>query len=842
MITQSRRCLSAVASRFANRRFVFAIAAVSLLSAKALHVYAHISAFTFGDLALWGITFWTQDLALLIFLRWILFMTQDRLYILMTAVSSLIVLASLTLASINISFYVVAGSELHWRNIGLAGDSSSWDVLLTGLFALEATLAGILFISWVLQDFLYIVSTLALDVIRVPFSYLSNKYGTRRSSAPAFDYAHVPQQDADNGSANSQEYDDLEKVDSGNAAAQHRSHRLQYMRAGLYMTVAVSIVLHLLLTLLQPDDSSYEFMSWAVPLLPLMDFLHASPTLTSSLPLNRNGTSGDIHNRTALGEPIHLTWLPQASALPATGLDGFSDWYDANATHYRADADPLKVSNLDDELLPELKDKLKSISIRHVVLIKLESTRKDVFPLKRNGQFWDKLAATWGNKSLPEEAKKRLATLTPTANLLTGDYDDGFPHAEKKRRGGINVKSCHTTGTYTLKSLAGTLCGVTPLLADFNVEFDHHVYQPCLAHIFDAFNTVKREKKAGDYKSFKWRNSFMQSTTGGYDKQDKLMPVLGYKDERFLQGEYLKSDEAKFGKADLEDVNYYGMPEIVLDQYIRDLFQTAKKDDERVFLAHLTSTSHHPFGIPKSEKYVKLNGDKDHGDLSKYTNSIGYVDGWLGKFLNILEDEDVAKETLVVLVGDHGLSIPETGSVTPYGQPNWGNFHVPLVLSHPDLPPIDIDGAVNSIQVLPSILDILIESGSMSKEEGKAARELAKNYEGQSLIRPLRNESMNGEGNWQFTVTNPGGAQISVRDARHQEWRIVIPAVADTEWRFTNPVEDMLEKDPIYDFGMPGLRKKVEEKYGKEAGEWVEEAAFVTSWWVDENRRRWRYK
>lgn len=186
----------------------------------------------------------------------------------------------------------------------------------------------------------------------------------------------------------------------------------------------------------------------------------------------------------------------------------------------------------------------------------------------------------------------------------------------------------------------------------------------------------------------------MQSVTIGYDKQDTEMPALGYDAKNVVHKEYLQSDKAKFGKVNISDINYYGMP-VVIKDYIRDAFASAKKNNERLFLSHLTSTTHHPFGMPEQEEYVPLAAEKKQSDLSHYVNAVGYVDRWLGQILAIL-DEGVADKTLLVLVGDHGLSLPETGAVTLYYNGNVGNFHVPLVLSHPKLPPFDINDAAVS--------------------------------------------------------------------------------------------------------------------------------------------------
>ncbi|QUC23543.1 uncharacterized protein UV8b_07784 [Ustilaginoidea virens] len=847
VLTNRRLCL-AVASRFANRRLVFSIAAVSILSAKCIHVYAHIAALPPAQVCRWGLSFFAQDTALLLMLRLLLdaespvFAAVSCLRFVATALACLITLVQHSLAAINISFFVVAGSELHWRNVGLAGDSSSWSVLLAGLVSCSIAFATVLVVGWLLQDLCYLLAGMAIDIVKLPFTFLFSKISCRGLNAPnRIRYNHVPQKELDLEDGSEDDDYHMENKHRLLAPASDAVHESKTTWL-LYTVVGILLVAQAVLTTVRPAEGSLVFMSWTPILLPFIDFAHSSPTLASLMPYYGHGIGWGWDNQTALAEPIRWDWLPRLDEP----LPGFEDWYQPGMQHYNAANDPLKVSNLDDDLLSPLRGKLAGVDIRHVVLIKLESTRKDVFPLKKDGQIWNKLAETWENGVLPESARRRLSSLTPTANFLTGDFDDGFSHNHTRRRGGVNVNNDHTTGTYTLKSLPGTLCGITPLVADFNLEYDHHVYQPCLPHIFNAFNALDHsndsDSTTDDYTGYKWSNSFMMSVTNFYDKQDLLMPVLGYKNEELITKEYLQSDDAKFGKATLPNINYYGMRESAVEDYIKDAFETAKENKERVFLTHLTSTAHHPFSMPDEETYVPLaDGDKLE-DLSHYVNTVGFVDRWLGRILEILEEQGVGNETLVVLVGDHGLSVPETGAVTPYYQPNVGNFHVPLVLSHPALPAVDVDSPVNSISVLPTILDLLIETGSLSRSERAAARDLVRNYEGQSLIRPLQRESRHtGQADWQFTVMNTGRAQVATRSARNPQWRVVVPVVKDIEWRFTNVETDPHEKDAVLSFDFENFVRSVEKKYGGAAANWAEEAAFVTRWWVDENARRWRF-
>ncbi|ODA77741.1 hypothetical protein RJ55_06343 [Drechmeria coniospora] len=870
-----RRVVLAVAPRFANRRFAFAIATVALLGAKLVHISAHLDAVQPSDLLRWGLSFFLQDTVVLLLLR-VLFDHG-------ACVTALAVVATailLTLAGISITFIAVTGSELQWRNVTVAGDSSSWKMLLTGLVSLSVTEAALLTVAALLQVFLYVVAGTAVDVLRWPLVLALRVCRCRRPRYAAAathddeedddDYERLERHEFKHASENSSDADGT--VSPWEEAEREPALASSRLTSALRVFVGLTLAAQLLCFLFRPSDASLSYLSWTLPLMPLAQLSSAAASLTSLLTLSSN-----LDNRTALTDPVPFAWLPAKGPLP-----GFEDWYQSGETHYNASADPLKLTNLDDDLLSSLRGRLADVPIRHVMLVKLESTRKDVFPVKRDGVAWERLSNTFKDKKLPESAVDRFATLTANARFITGDNDDGLadkrpaesPSASRGRaRGGLNVNNCYTTSTYTLKSLAGTHCGISPLAADFNLEESHHIYQPCLPHIFNAFNNLSSSAGSGaseaapsadggsptttppgkrslfsedkvvhPFASYKWKSAFMQSTTTRYDKQDRMMPQFGFPADSIIDWWYLQ-DAHKFPPVNITDVNYYGMPEVAIEDYLRDAFASAQKNDERLFLSHLTSTTHHAFGMPAEEKYVPLSGDKEWDDLSHYLNAVGYVDRWLGRILDILEAEGVANETLVIFVGDHGLSIAERGSFTPYSNPHVGNYHVPLVLSHPKLPVVDVNDAVVSLQILPTILDLLVETGSLDEADAAAARALARNYEGQSLIRPLRKFSdRTGHGDWQITVMNPGGSTIAVRDARRPNWRLIVPVYGNYEWRFTDLENDPHEMSPVLSFDFDALINRLKKDNGEVTAKWAEEAASVTRWWAEENYRRWRYK
>ncbi|OAQ59172.1 sulfatase domain-containing protein [Pochonia chlamydosporia 170] len=823
-------------ARVPGRKFLFSLTATSLLCAKCLHIYAHIKAIAPEDVVCWWLTFFTQDVFILLAVRLLLEQPHNCLnvsgflQIVAVILATVITIIQLAVSAINIAFFAMLGSELRWRNIGLATDSASRPLFLKGTGTLILVLALLVLSARILEDVNYYLAGVALNCVKAPVVSLFRMCRCSSQRLDGSEYARVPSNDEEAHSPSEKD------VTVSLAKPSNRTSRF------LSTVIGMLLISQAILSVVRPIESSFTFLSWTPIIMPVVDFTR-STTLDRLFPLYNQTISRHLDEETALTDPIPLTWLPKLD----DPLLGFEDWYPSkhdhydHYDHYNATADPLNMPNFKDDLISPLRGQLDDVNIRHVMLIMLESTRKDVFPIKKDSFIWKQLAESWDNKTIPPKAEERIATLTPNANFITGDYADGFEHETKPVRGGINFNNNHPTGTYTLKSITGTLCGLTPLVVDQNLDYLNHYYQPCLPHIFKAFNSL--EPSVGDGKN-KWMNWFMMSVMGYFDRQDAMMSSIGYVYEEYVTKEYLQSEGATFGPTKVQQLGN-DLPEVAIKDYLVNAFKTAKENDTRVFLTHLTSTAHWPYRMPDDEEYVPLvqegKADSKLDLLSRYVNAVGYVDRWLGKILNILEDQGVINETLIVLVGDHGLSLPETGAASPYGVPNIGNFHVPLVFSHPHLPQIDVNTPVNSISILPTIIDLLIETGSLSMSEEQAARELLPNYEGLSLLRPLEKPS-DDITHWQFTVLSPGGSQVAIRSVRNPQWRLILPVIEDIEWWFTNVDTDPHELDAVQAFDFTKFLKTIEETHGIEAARWAEEAAFVTRWYILDNAKRWRYK
>jgi hypothetical protein len=241
----------------------------------------------------------------------------------------------------------------------------------------------------------------------------------------------------------------------------------------------------LLLRFFRPSDSVYLVLSRTLPLATAFQGggHQMTPVDIGDIIIKYNYLNGT----SSLHPPPNWDWMPKKPG------PGFTDWdeSDSHALHYSPQESPLHISNLEEPVLEGVRNALGNLKIKHIVLLKLESTRADIFPLRKNSFMFDRIAETYKDKKIPHEVQERIENLTATAKLLTG-FPTGFEHDSshhgRKAYGGLSASNAYTTSTYTLKSLEGTLCGVSPLVVNRNREWEHHIYQPCLPHVFDIFS------------------------------------------------------------------------------------------------------------------------------------------------------------------------------------------------------------------------------------------------------------------------------------------------------------------------------------------------------------------
>ena len=108
----------------------------------------------------------------------------------------------------------------------------------------------------------------------------------------------------------------------------------------------------------------------------------------------------------------------------------------------------------------------------------------------------------------------------------------------------------------------------------------------------------------------------------------------------------------------------------VHDQYVFDRFYNdIQKEPQPFFSTIFSLSSHEPYDVP----IIHFPG-KD--DVTMFKNSIYYTDSVLGDFIKKLKSTPLWKNTLIVIVADHGHPLPGNDATD---QPS--KFHIPLVFS-----------------------------------------------------------------------------------------------------------------------------------------------------------------
>ncbi|WP_252191205.1 LTA synthase family protein [Polaribacter sp. Q13] len=156
----------------------------------------------------------------------------------------------------------------------------------------------------------------------------------------------------------------------------------------------------------------------------------------------------------------------------------------------------------------------------------------------------------------------------------------------------------------------------------------------------------------------------MPNKTRSLPMLPKNMNDLGYNTSFYYGGDlnfgnmntYLRNagitdfvDGSFFDKKDWN--SKWGVHDHVLMQRIAD--DLSKKQNEPFFKIALTLTSHEPFEFPDTYKF----GKKTEED--KFKSAHAYTDKTIGKFINFAKQQPWYKNTLIIILADHGHRIPE---------------------------------------------------------------------------------------------------------------------------------------------------------------------------------------
>lgn len=838
--------------------FCFSLLLVSITFTKSVHLWVHARGLSPLSFACFLPSLLVQDIFVICVARLLL---QRRKGIFSAVGCTFACIFSLILsgaASSQLGFFYETGNEVEWSDAAsYVGHSDGLKILLSGLSNVIAAAALIIVTAWVIKWYAYRAAGAFLQWVLAPFV---DAFAMLRSRVGS-DYNPIDSDD---------EYDEIDEEKASSRQPRRSSLKTNITSIAAMLVVCVS-------TFFRPR-TPYNLMAATLPFT-MLDILQSAPDACAQQAALRA-------NQWPFPELIDITtwetpkdsskgWAPGSNnqyvqkyrdnkpEWLSSPMPGFSKWTTtekvesencsiSDDTFYNPVNDPLKISNLDNDIIDVLQQAFtnEDIKIKHVALIMMESYREELFPIQQDSEY-HKIILNSHKHPDEDVINERLSQMSPVAEKITGKKGnfkrkDGslFESAPTPQwndtaaegYGGINVVGGFTTSSLSFKSMAAIHCGAWPMPVDNFEEADAESYQACIPQIMNLLNQNK-DNTSSDFVDQQWLPAFFQSITDGYDRQDKFDDHIGFK--HIVTKNKLDHDAHEQGK-ELEEINYFGYAETTLREHVQDYIKKVQDEGKRMFFSHFTSTTHHPWGTPDAYKHVDYMDPHGHDEFNNYLNAIRFTDAWLGELMQIFNDAGIANETLIIFVGDHGQAFGEDSSKTgTYENGHVSNFRVPITFRHPQMPRVQYETNATSISILPTLLDLLVNTGSLNDQDTTTISDLVQDYEGQSLIRPYK-PTHNGRRAWNFGVINGGGRMLALTSP-DAPWRLVMPFDEKSAYRFTDLSTDPLELKPVEDWTKDGLAETVKHKYGEEAAKWVVEAEGVGKWWGLERKRLWGY-
>ncbi len=291
-----------------------------------------------------------------------------------------------------------------------------------------------------------------------------------------------------------------------------------------------------------------------------------------------------------------------------------------------------------------------------------------------------------------------MESLRFEATSLGNPSRDTTPFLAELANRSTLAENAYTVLPHTSKALTASNCGFMPPLDTKLTESEPiGLPSPCLP-------TLLRDKG--------YSTAFFQSAVGEFERRPALVRNLGYQD--FFPVEDFPTEG--FGRA-----NYFGWEDDIMLDPSRDWLR--KQGDKPFLLTYLTVTGHHDYTLPAS---FELEHYSDDEEFNNYLNDARYVDRFVSKVFAMLAAEGHAKDTMVVVIADHGEGFGEHGlrqhDNTIYNE----GIKVPYLVYDPtDQRSRTVERPVSTRSVPATVADVLGYrlTGGMEREDSLYARD-----------------------------------------------------------------------------------------------------------------------
>lgn len=312
-------------------------------------------------------------------------------------------------------------------------------------------------------------------------------------------------------------------------------------------------------------------------------------------------------------------------------------------------------------------------------------------------------------KLLPAASAKRrnvvVIFLESTRAAATTPYNKSLqtmPFMEALGKISLLAERAYAVVPHTHNAIAATMCGIEPPLDPQGTALlskSGSMPGKCLPHMLNEQ---------------RYNTAFFMSQESWFENSPQIMENLGFKE--FYSVEHMNT-------AGFERTNYFGYEDDILLEPSRRWLQQNR--DKPFLAAYLTSAPHHEYLAPQ-KRYGRVEFTKN--DLvNRYLNAVRNEDFFLKKLFDLYKQLDLYKDTVFIILGDHGEGFGEHGRFIHNQVIYDEGLRIPLLIHDPQRfeRGTRFEEPVSQMDVLPTVADLLgyaIQSGA---------------YAGSSLLRPL---------------------------------------------------------------------------------------------------------
>ncbi|MBI3469357.1 MAG: LTA synthase family protein [Planctomycetes bacterium] len=232
-----------------------------------------------------------------------------------------------------------------------------------------------------------------------------------------------------------------------------------------------------------------------------------------------------------------------------------------------------------------------------------------------------------------------------------GSDNDRTPEYNRLAQNGILFDRCFSNGSHTHQAIYAV-----------GTSFPNLPGYECLMET--ALASQRFDSLPGTLKRRGYSTMFLYNGDFAWDNMQGFFRIQGM--DRFV------------GRDDFDKTGYFDSTWGVSD---KELFERANQEFAKTkapfYATILTLSNHAPFELPKPLPFPEVT---DAGEWNSRMNGIRFADWAIGHFFDLARRESYFRNTLFVLVGDHGFSVPPILT-----ELNLLRFHVPLLFYSPGL-------------------------------------------------------------------------------------------------------------------------------------------------------------